>query len=244
MHYSYVKIASRRLILSLLGVTTLCVGTAFAGAISANGTCELGNCTTPDSLPAGQTTIAPFNFTYTFANTDQYSVSGAFAAAYKTSTVIAEDVTVSYLGNSSSTASGADTLVLDFLQNFATTGFPPSENNTGFESMNGTMSGPLGAGTSIQGQYFTNNGTGMAVMGPFSTASFSSSFTDQPYSFGPTTLVEFTDTFAFGAGTGVGGQINVLTPNVSTIPEPSSLLLLGSGAILLLSRSRRLLAKR
>lgn len=240
-----IKTASTRLGLLLVSAT-LFASCALAGAISVNGSCELGNCTTPDSLSRGQQTAVPFNFNYTFGNTDQYSVSGAFAGAYGVSTIIAADVTVTYVGNSTASPSANDTLVVDFLQNFAT-GFPDNTNNTGFESINGTTSGSLGAASSIQRQYFTSNGTTtspMAVMGPFTTSPFSASYTGQPYTYGPTTLIDSRNTFVFGAGSQPGSSFNVLIPAVATVPEPSSLLLIGGGLLLLLRRSAKSLTKR
>ncbi len=232
-----------------LAASTLFIGSAFAGAISVNGTCEFGVCTPADTLSEGNSLTNPFNFIYTFANTDQYQAIGTLAATNLSNStgyieITAAGITLTYLGNNSGTASGSDTLVVDFLQNFQTP-FGSGTGNNGFEYISGSFGGPLANASSVQGQGISNSGTAQAVLGPFfAPTPFSASNTNQPTKVGPTTLLDFKDTILFAAGSGIGSTINVSnTPSPATpTPEPSAGLLM-TGSLFLLFRFRRMLLK-
>jgi len=236
---------SHQLLGGLLVWMTLSTVTTFAAAINVNGTCEVGTCTPPDLLAMGDSVSAPFSFVYTFANTDQYRGTGTVAASNTSDTnglvqITAASIILTYLGNSSGTLSSADTLVIDFLQNFQTP-FPTQTNTTGFEFISGDFSGSYSLASSVSGQGFTNGGTAMLLMGPFFPPNpFSASNTNQPVSVGPTTLLDYRDTVTFGAGSNVGATISVANvPPVSTIPEPATWVFSGTGALILLLTNRR-----
>ncbi|HXB72286.1 MAG TPA: PEP-CTERM sorting domain-containing protein [Candidatus Acidoferrales bacterium] len=225
-------------------ISTLLAGTAFAGAISVNGTCEFGACTPVDTLAEGTSLTDPFSFVYTFANTDEYRATGTLAARNLSNTtgivrIALTGLTFTYLGNDSGTPSGADSLVIDFLQNFQTP-FATGINRSGFEAINGTFGGPLANASSVQGQVFSNGGTAMALLGPFfPPAPFSSgSVTNQLFAFGPITLADFRYTISFGTGSGVGATFNI-DNTAPTVPEPSAWLLMAGGVAFLLFRSAR-----
>jgi hypothetical protein len=104
-------------LLMLLGISP-----CQAGAISVNSVCELGNCASPDIVAANSMLSVGFNFTFTFANTDSYQISGTLSGVDNAGnrwSIGVSNTTVTYLGNSSGTASSTDVLTIDFLQNFA-----------------------------------------------------------------------------------------------------------------------------
>jgi hypothetical protein len=223
-------------------------GITFASSISVNGTCEVGTCNTSDIIPVNGSTSVPFSFIYTFANTDQYHAVGT-VASFSTPTLVeisAANITLTYLGNSSSTASAADTLVIDFTQYFNTNSSSGS-NNSGFEFISGDFTGNYAGASSVSAQGFTNGGTAMALMGPFSPPDpFADSRSNQPFAFGPVTLFDFRDTVVFGAGSGVGATITLSnTPTTpSAVPEPATSLYLATGLLFLFLTPRLLIWKR
>src|ERR1700723_1141613 len=92
----------QHLILILLAAGGLFVNAAFAAAVSVNGTCELGDCATPDTLASGETLSEPFNFIYTFANGDTFQIQGVIGGANTAGTMWTDggtQLTVAYLGN-------------------------------------------------------------------------------------------------------------------------------------------------
>lgn len=102
----------------LLSTYILLMGTALAGAVNINGNCALGNCASPDILAPGASLTNPFDFVYTFANSDRYQVTGTLNA-FNTSTpsgevfiLIETPLTVTYLGNNAGTTSGTDVLTI------------------------------------------------------------------------------------------------------------------------------------
>ena len=212
-------------------------GFAQADGIQVNGACLFGDCFSTNLLAPGSSITETFGLQYIFANSDRYQLTGTFGASNDANTsgyiqITASDLTLTYQGNASSTASHSDTLVVDFLQYFRTP-FSTGNNRSGFESVKGIFAGPLANASSVQAQALTNNGTAMALMGPFySPDAFSASNVSQPSTAGPTSLLDFRDTITFGDGSGIGSTISVAnTPTTS--PEPSSYLLLSVGAVLL-----------
>ena len=100
-----VKLALAALIIPLAG---------FSAAIQANGTCEVGNCASPDSVGIGQVSAGSFNFNIT-VGTDLYNVKGVYANAYPPQ-ILGFFPTVTYIGATPSTA--ADSISLIMFQNF------------------------------------------------------------------------------------------------------------------------------
>lgn len=211
----------------------LFVGTAFASAISVNGTCEFGTCAPVGTLSEGSSLSSPFSFLYTSADSDEYRLTGTVGATNSSNpdgVNTSFSLAVTYLGNNSGTVSGADTLVVDFLQNFQTP-YSTGTNNTGHESFQGTFAGPVSISSSAELQIFSNGGTAMALLGPFFPPnSFSASSMNQPFAEGPLTSNDVRNTLLFGAGSGVGASIS-LNP---TTPEPSTGFLMFGGVFLLL----------
>jgi hypothetical protein len=121
-----------------------------------------------------------------------------------------------FLTKGNSTANQAsqseETLRIDFLQKF-TVPVRAGINKSGSEYIDGVFAaGIFGPGTSVTGQRFSNGGTAMALMGPFfltDSVSVTDSNTAQPFSFRPTTLLQFRDGITFGKGTEPGSTINV-----------------------------------
>jgi len=233
---------------SLLLSFILLTGTAFANAISVNGTCEVGSCASPDILAANTSTTNPFNFTYTFGNSDQYQLQGTVVS---TSTVSASSFSyvmlinnfiVTYLGNGSGGNSAADTLTTDFLQTFQN-----SFTGTGtfFEGISGTFGGSLGNATSAQGQFF-HDGQALPVEGPFSPppATFSDSVSNVSGTFSGNSLADYRYILTFGSGSAVGSFITINnSPAPVATPEPSTYSLLAGGlSFLFLRKARRQLS--
>ena len=206
-----------------------------AGTIDVNNSCLAGPCSSPDVLNYGQSVSDPFSFVYTLANTDQYQVSGVLASQ-NTSTpngggaflTNAANVNLTYLGNSSGTASRADTLVVDLNQEFqsAATGYGLG----GSEAVGGNFGGLLSDTTTVSSVLLSENGTSMQTMGPFSPpVSFFESLDNQLYlDSSPTTLVDYKDSILIGSGSGVGASVTINdAPFASSVPEPATGPLLG-----------------
>jgi hypothetical protein len=137
---------------------------------------------------------------------------------------------VEYLGNASSSTSGADVITIDYLQNYYST----VTSGTFSESVSGTFGGPIAAGSNVTAQQFVG-GNAMPLMGPFpSPGAFSgSSGNFAASSLGNPLLFDFEVTFNVAAGSGVGAGVNE-----DLLPEPASVLLVVTGAGLMLLKRR------
>ena len=85
----------------------------------------------------------------------------------------------------------------------------------------------------------------MALMGPFSPPNpFTDSRSNQPFSSGPVSLLDFRDTVVFGAGSGVGATITVnnVPTTPSAVPEPATWLYLVSGMLFMFLTPRVLIS--
>ncbi|MBV8810549.1 MAG: hypothetical protein JO033_17915 [Acidobacteriaceae bacterium] len=227
----------------LLLLFAFAAGTALATAIDVNGTCELGNCATPDTLTASDGTLTTsFNFLFTFGNTDPFSVNGTAVATNSGATAftLVPVFTATYVGNKAGTNSGNDTLTVDFLQNYQNLG---GSSGRAQESFFGEFGGGFAPLTSSALQFFPGPNM-LPLLGPISPPpdKFSASSGIQLVGgLGNPVLfdVRFTDTF--GAGSAPGALIiasNVPLPP-STVPEPRAWYLCGTGiALLFLSKLR------
>lgn len=225
---------------TLLCVLSLCVIPAYASSVSINGTCETGSCNSQDILSLNSSTSSPFDVVYTFANSDRYEASGTVGAS-ATSTelsITAANITLTYLGNSTDTASANDVFSIDFIQYFQD-GYSRGTNNSGYEYLAGNFSGDYADASSVSGQADSNGGVNMQLLGPFyPPTDFSASATDQPFSYAAITQLDFLDTVTFGSGSGVGATISVTNipenPPVSPVPEPSTWIEVGTCLLCLL----------
>lgn len=210
----------------LIGMVLLLPGLGMATAVSINGTCEAGSCTSPDVLNSGQSTGGTLGMVYTFADGDRYYVSGTYGGSYMGGMInYAGNPTATYLGNTSnpSAPSQADVLKFDFLQNFNfTTGSPDGYYFYYFIS---DTSGPIASTSTYTGDLAINGqkvgaitvGTGFSGTKGFNQANFTG--LTNPI------MTDLILTLSFGAGSGVGASIATVTP------EPSSITLLSLGAL-------------
>lgn len=224
---------------------------SFSTAIQASGNggsatvCVIGTCPDPEVIstsvgisPAPLSTSGPLNFTYSFANGDQYKVTGSYSASYASGISLNFSPIISYVGNNGNAVAsvGADVLTLDFFQNFYDNGpgtwnSPPSYCETLSATVNGGISTTAAAkfdGISI-GTITATSGTSsnsMCAALTFPGAQSTASFLDGDY----------TLTASFAAGTNVGASIN------TAVPEPSALgySLLGGALSIIAYRRRRL----
>jgi len=222
----------------LLGFSTLSTS-ATAEAIRINSTCEVGDCPNPGVLGIGTSLTTPFDFTYTFANTDSYRLQGNLFTTNQATTFLLQitDFVVSYEGNTSGFASSTDVLVSDFLQGIDSA----QAYRAGFESIGGVFGPGLGLASGASGQV-SFAGNSLPMLGPFTPppAPFSESYQ------GPVTIprgnilldYQYTLTFGSGSETGSSIELNPTQPTAVT-PEPATWTLMGSGFIGLVGLLRR-----
>lgn len=220
-----------------LGLLVASIPLAQASAIQVNGTCEMGSCSNPDVLAFGGTSLKPFDFTYQFSNTDSYELQGFAVAANIASGFrlgIANFV-VTYLGNSSGTASSNDVLTADFLQSVTNSS---AGDQSVFESIGGFFGEGLGLGTSASTQFLIA-GQGMPVLGPFTAppTGFLHSAYGTLYVPAGTPVLDYRYTLTFGEGSQAGSSLLVYPP--SMVPEPSTITLVASGVLGLFSIAKR-----
>lgn len=181
----------------------------FAGSLSINGTCELGNCATPDTLADGRSISQPFNFIYALANGDEFQIQGVLAESNSNGDYsnVGTQVTATFLGNTSGAPSGADILTIDLLQNFQ----HGQTVSTGsfFDTLYGGFSGPIARASSAE-RDFSVNTTALPPLGPFTatTSLFSASNPNMSVS-GLANPVLFNNSYiaSFAAGSGAGATI-------------------------------------
>ena len=210
----------------------LSAAVAKPAAITLNGTCELGNCSSVDSVSNGQSVgPANFNFNYSFADGDIYNLSGTYSASYSTinGSSIGLGLSATYTGSSPSV--GNDVLTFDLLQNYFDNS-AGSFDGTYHETAPVTLSGNVGAGSTVTAQ-LSYDGQGIGLLGPYGPGTnlgqqsayltgLDGNYLDADFNF----------TFHFLAGTqpGAGGTSPAPTP------EPALLLPLGAGFLALISR--------
>ena len=107
----FLRVVSLAAALPLLGA---------CAAIQVNAVCYVGNCDSPDSIGVGQTSAGTFNFNYSFADGDLYSVTGNYSNSYPGIHTLFQP-TVTYLsnnGNMFTPSVQTDVLSLVMSQNF------------------------------------------------------------------------------------------------------------------------------
>jgi hypothetical protein len=237
MPYRYHRLKLNRLLV-LFFLVLVATTAGFAAAVSINGACELGSCASPDILNSGQSTHDPFDFTYSFLNTDSYHVFGSVGTSNSGGVGIGVTLTAVYLGNTNSTTSQADVLTIDFLQDFADS-FTSGVFSEG-ESI--YFYGPIASSSSATAQLSFDGKTlplqSFAPGGPSFVG-----FTNITLSGLTEPLAgETVEAFSFGQGSNVGATIS------TTMPEPSSFLfaLIGVFGLLalrsILKRTKSLIA--
>jgi hypothetical protein len=182
---------------------------AYAGTISVNGTCQVGNCTKPDTLLLTGSISEPFNFVYTLANGDMFQIQEVLAAADTAGTTFTSSgsrLTATYLGNGSGLPSGSDTLTIDLLQNLQYAG----NGSATFQfSLYGGFSGPIAASGSSGSRDLLINGKALSPLGPFALQNVISASTNGTNISGLTNplLLQSRYALSFGAGSGPGAEI-------------------------------------
>jgi len=199
--------------IALLACASVCVLGQTAG-VQVNSTCEVGIC----GAGAGTITSSastPFNFNYTFANGDQYLITGSVSGSDSGGTLsgISASFVVQYVGPTS-VSSGTDVLNVQLYYNFAN--FVASKTISGV--LQGQFVGSFGSGTSVTGQ-LTVGGNALSVLGPLTPpGSFSTSSGATLSGLGNPLPAELSRTYTFGAGTAIGAQVT--NGSASPLPAP------------------------
>jgi len=189
--------------LALLGSTC-----GFGATVSVNGTCHVGNCTSPDVAAAGAAPSTPFNVVVTLPNTDRYRISGSVEATSSGNAVdLQAPFTVTYLGNGAGKGSSEDVLTIDISQNYE---YKPHGGRF-FEVTRGGFEGPIAAGSSVVGQLFVG-GQPLPRQGPFpvpaATKSFLVNSGPLPLTgLGNPLLLDLRRTVTFAGGSDVGSKV-------------------------------------
>lgn len=182
---------------------------SLASTVQVNGMCEKGACGSPDVLSLGNTISTPFDFTYTFANSDSYQLQGR-SGGINTPTefdLTLNNFVVTYLGNNSGTSSQTDVLDNEFTQAYAF-----RTGGRGIETVNlfGTFGADLGSASSASA-YGTDRGVNRISLGPvfpppndfFSTATINTNTA------AGNPLLDYHFILTFGAGSVEGSSITV-----------------------------------
>jgi hypothetical protein len=209
---------------------------AKAEAIRVNGTCEVGNCSNPGILNAGGSLNSPFDFTYSFANTDAYRLEGTVVAYQRPdlNELDVMDFVVTYLGNSFGTASDNDVLTSEFLQEYPRHG---AGTESYFENLYGTFGPGLGLASSASATS-GESGHVLPSLGPVSSPPDDFDVSKSGTIYLPAELPEldYAYTLNFGLGSIPGSSITLYpstTPpvNPAPVPEPNTMILLETGLL-------------
>ena len=152
------------LCLRVVSIGLIAPALCLPAAISINGVCKSGDCSHPGILFVPSGNAKAFLFTYTFANTDTYSVHGSYSTSNTSDgTSVVFTVVASYLGNLRNTPSGDDTLNVDLFQDYNCISSP---NGTYSYSSSATLGPTFGAGSYFDTNLFYD-GQNVGEIGPF-----------------------------------------------------------------------------
>ncbi len=209
----------------LIATMLLTAGFTQAAAISVNGTCEIGNCSSPGTLNPGDSIgTTSFGFNYVLADTDRFFISGTYSASGNAPSV-AFQATAAYLGNSTNTASSADKISVDLLQMFGYNGSPD-----GTYGENATLSqSNVAPGSNVTAE-LSFGGQGIGLLGPYTgNGSQTYSASKDLTGLSNPNLADFNYTFNLAAGS-------------PAVPEPANIGLFVAGLLAFLVLSRKRLA--
>jgi hypothetical protein len=197
-------------------------GTAAQAAIvKLSGTCEVGNCSAlmADAITYGTSVpTTPFSFNYTFANTDEYSVNGTYAASYGAAgSLFQVTLGVTYVGNSTNSASQSDAFNINIRQDIFDNS-PGTFDGTYTESIPVSIFGAVGSGSSVAAELLWD-GQSVGLIGPFvgDGSFYGSKSANLTGLTGNYLAGDFRFMFNFAAGTQPGAGSSV--PN--STPEPA-----------------------
>jgi hypothetical protein len=214
---------------------------ATPAAVQINGTCETGGTSCSSIVPLSlddSVALTPFSYAVS-VNGDPYLMSGTYAASYTAAqgTILNLTLTATYTGDGPTSV--ADILTLDLLQNFFNSSVG-TWDGVYSESVPVNIFGDVGDGTNATARFLVD-GQNVGTIGPFGPGTNLGQASKALSDLGGNTLTQdFNFVFTFEPGTDPGaGSVVSATPNV--VPEPSSLLLFGSGlaSVLTVTRTRR-----
>ena len=213
---------------AILALALPAVGFSAAIELVNNGTCEVGNCASPDSIGVGQVSTGGYSFTYTFGDGDKYGITGTYSNAYPPQ-ILGFFPTVTYLG--ATPAAGSDTISLTLFQDFYDPtpgtwngsyceGFPAviaaGGSATDTTTYGGTALKTLTVGPGTSGQSSCSNLT-------FGAAQNASAYF----------AAQIALSFTFPAGTSTNAF------SASPSPEPVQTIPVGAGLLLVLASARK-----
>ncbi len=239
------RLALLALALPIAGFSTALQASGNGGSVTI---CEFGAaCPDPFSTttavgisPSPIANSGTYSFVYTFADLDQYTVTGTWSADYTTGTDVIFNPTVTYLGyngNTSHASVGNDTLTLDLYQNFydntpgTWSGPPaaceyfgvtvaPNSSATADLSYGGQQIGTLTAGPGTSNQSLC---TVLTIPPPTGTAPFLASDFDMTFTFADNTAPNTTTTvFAIPEPSSAPPQPLRLSAAASSSPSPAN----------------------
>ena len=217
---------------SLTSAALFFLGAAVAqpAAIMVNSTCEMGSCSSVDSITYGQTAGSSFSFNYTFADGDLYNVAGNWSASYGSGGNQLNVIFSSTYGGPTASVAN-DSMTFDLLQNI----FDSSAgtfNGTYTEHVPTYLSTGVGSASTISAEVFYD-GQGVGLIGPFGVGSNYGQQSAYLTGLTGNTLTEdYRFTLNFGAGTQSGASAASATPEpAQAIPLAASLVGLGFMAL-------------